>query len=169
MTYGVCNRPTELPESSGPHVVKVISGGQTGVDRAALDAALDMGFACGGWCPRGRLAEDGTIPSRYPMREAPSANYPERTTLNVRDADGTLILAWGTPTDGTALTIHLAETMEKPCLVLDLVESPDPERAREWVRSHSIRILNVAGPRASASPKLQPTAYRWMVAFLSIV
>lgn len=152
---------------TAPALVKIISGGQTGVDRAALDAALDLGIACGGWCPRGRLAEDGRIPERYPLREAPTPSYPERTALNVRDSDGTLVLAWGPPTDGTALTIHLAETMEKPCLVLDLMNAPDPDDARAWIAAHGIRTLNVAGPRASADPALQSTAYTWLVALLS--
>lgn len=154
-------------QSQAGLVVKIISGGQTGVDRAALDAALDLGIPVGGWCPRGRLAEDGTIPHRYPLREAPTASYPERTLLNVRDSDGTLVLSWGSPTDGTALTIHLAETMEKPCLVLDLMSAPGQDRAWEWVEAHGIRILNVAGPRASADPNLQGTAYTWLLAFLS--
>ena len=161
-----CSESGDIPD---PHVVKIISGGQTGVDRAALDAAIDLGIPCGGWCPRGRLAEDGPIPDRYPLREAPTPSYAERTAFNVRDADGTLVLSWGTPSNGTALTIRLAETMEKPCVVLDLRASPEPEDAREWVRCHAIRILNVAGPRASAAPDLQRTAYTWIVAFLSEV
>ena len=76
--------------SAGP--VEIVSGGQTGVDRAALDVALALGLACGGWCPRGRRAEDGPLPARYPLRETPSASYPERTEWNVRDSDGTLVL-----------------------------------------------------------------------------
>src|SRR3989442_8006923 len=84
--------------------VEIVSGGQTGVDRAALDTALALGLTCGGWCPRGRRAEDGPLPARYPLRETPSASYPERTEWNVRDSDGTLVLHHGRLRGGTALT-----------------------------------------------------------------
>src|SRR5438876_1977372 len=89
-------------------VSKIISGGQTGVDRAALDVALELGIPCGGWCPQGRRAEDGVIPARYPLRETPWWGYPQRTEWNVRDSDGTLILAEGEPDRGTVLTRELA-------------------------------------------------------------
>src|SRR2546429_554237 len=98
---------------------KIISGGQTGVDRAALDVALELGLPCGGWCPRGRRAEDGPIDSRYPLRETNALAYPVRTRWNVRDSDGTLILTRGRPDRGTALTRDLAERMGKPLLTVD--------------------------------------------------
>src|SRR5512132_1315628 len=88
-------------------LVRIVSGGQTGVDRAALDAAMAFGLACGGWVPRGRRAEDGAVPPRYPMRETRGYTYAERTRRNVRDSDGTLILTRGRPTGGTALTGRL--------------------------------------------------------------
>ena len=87
---------------------KVVSGGPTGVDRAALDAACALGLALGGWCPRGRRAEDGAIPAEYPLRETPGEDYAERTEWNVRDASATLVLTRGQPSPGTALTIELA-------------------------------------------------------------
>src|SRR5437870_10377236 len=96
-------------------LTKIISGGQTGVDRAALDVALELGLPCGGWCPRGRRAEDGPIPERYPLQEMKSPAYPPRTARNVRDSDGTVILTRGQPDRGTALTIELAERYRKPC------------------------------------------------------
>src|SRR4051794_16307480 len=99
---------------------KIISGGQTGVDRAALDVALELDLPCGGWCPRGRRSEDGAIPDRYPLSETPSEEYPERTEWNVRDSDGTLILTRGTPDRGTALTQRLANRHRKPLFVVDL-------------------------------------------------
>lgn len=101
-------------------IEKVVSGGQTGVDRAALDVAAEYGLACGGWCPRGRKAEDGPIPSSYPLRETPSGTYAQRTEWNVRDSDATLILTMGEPTGGTELTRSLAEELGKPCLIVDL-------------------------------------------------
>src|SRR5437868_610576 len=113
---------------------KIISGGQTGVDRAALDVALELGIACGGWCPKGRLAEDGPIPERYPLKETNLPVYPQRTEWNVRDSDGTLVLTLGSPAkngelapegSGTALTIELARRQKKPCLVVDLNNHPE--------------------------------------------
>mgnify|MGYP003793290687 CR=1 FL=1 len=91
-------------------IKKIVSGGQTGVDRAALDVAMQLGIPVGGWCPRGRRAEDGRIPDSYPLREASSVNYAKRTELNVRDSDGTLILSGGPLTGGTALTESLARS-----------------------------------------------------------
>ena len=131
---------------------KVISGGQTGVDRAALDAALEFGLPCGGWCPKGRRAEDGPLPLCYPLTETSSTEYPQRTALNVRDSDGTLILTRGEPDRGTALTVNLAERYRKPHLVLDLNEPHDPEEVRAWARAHRIAVLNVAGPRETSKP-----------------
>src|SRR5947209_13063019 len=95
-------------------VAKIVSGGQTGVDRAALDVALELGLPCGGWCPRGRRAEDGPLPARYPLTETSWEGYPQRTRWNVRDSDGTLILTRGQPDRGTALTIKLAQRLGKP-------------------------------------------------------
>jgi hypothetical protein len=133
-------------------VQRLVSGGQTGVDRAALDVALELGLPCGGWCPKGRRAEDGPLPDRYPLQETTSTAYPQRTALNVRDSDGTLVLTRGTPDRGTALTIRLAERYRKPCLILDLAEAPTPQTVREWIAAQGIAILNVAGPRASSKP-----------------
>src|SRR5262245_55320595 len=104
--------------------LEIRSGGQTGVDRAALDVALELGLPCGGWCPRGRRAEDGPIPDHYPLRETRSPAYPVRTRWNVRDSDGTLILTRGRPDRGTLLTEELARDMGKPLLVVGLNEPP---------------------------------------------
>jgi len=135
-----------------PALAKIVSGGQTGVDRAALDAALHLGIPCGGWCPRGRRAEDGAIPSRYPLVETPTARYPQRTEWNVRDSDGTLVLHAGRPRGGTALTIRLVARLRKPVLPVDLDLDPDPRAVLEWIAGRGIRVLNVAGPRESESP-----------------
>jgi hypothetical protein len=133
-------------------VLKVVSGGQTGVDRAALDAALGAGLPCGGWCPRGRLAEDGPIDPAYPLVETPSADYAARTEWNVRDSDATLVVARGRPTGGTALTMALARRYGKPLLVVDLSRNPSPEEVAGWIQVRQVATLNVAGPRESQRP-----------------
>lgn len=131
---------------------KIISGGQTGVDRAGLDVAMALRIPHGGWCPKGRKAEDGTIPAIYQLQETPKPDYKQRTEWNVRDSDGTLILSRGDPTGGTATTIKLANTLGKTCLVLDLLISPAPELILEWVEQQDIQVLNIAGPRESGCP-----------------
>jgi hypothetical protein len=141
---------------------KIVSGGQTGVDRAALDVALTLGLPCGGWCPKGRRAEDGPLDARYPLRETPWDGYPQRTEWNVRDSDGTLILTCGEPDRGTALTIELAERYRKPCHVVDLAGEVDVAAVRRWAQTHQVRELNVAGPRASSSPGIYEQAVRFL-------
>ncbi|MCP4042819.1 MAG: molybdenum cofactor carrier [Gammaproteobacteria bacterium] len=131
------------------NIEKVISGGQTGVDRAALDAALELGVPCGGWCPRGRRAEDGLIPERYPLRETETVAYPQRTAMNIEDADGTLILATGDLSGGTALTAGLSRKAGRPCHVVNLEKKADLAAVQVWVDGNDIRTLNVAGPRES--------------------
>lgn len=133
-------------------IQKIISGGQTGVDRAALDTAQALGVPCGGWCPRGRPAEDGLIPPRYPLRETPTASYTQRTRWNVRDSDGTLILNRGLLEGGTALTMELAQKLGRPCLVVDLSARPSASAVRAWAAAHQVRVLNVAGPRERRQP-----------------
>lgn len=146
--------------------LKIVSGGQTGVDRAALDVALARGIPCGGWCPKGRLAEDGAIPPRYPLEETPSAVYAERTAWNVRDSGGTLVLSWGPPANGTALTVDLARGMGKPCLVEDLTGLWCLDEAVAWFERNEIRVLNVAGPRASKAPPVYDEARRYLNSLL---
>lgn len=128
---------------------KIISGGQTGVDRGALDVALELGLPCGGWCPKGRLAEDGAIPARYPLAETPVAEYPQRTEWNVRDADATLILRGGGSDRGTSLTEAIAGRLGKLCLAMEL-EKANAVAIRNWIANNRIRVLNVAGPRESS-------------------
>jgi hypothetical protein len=136
-------------------IEKIISGGQTGVDRGALDAALQAGFPCGGWCPAGRKAEDGVIPLRYPLQEVTSTNYPDRTLRNVRDSDGTLILYASVLSGGTRLTAELCRREHKPVQLIDAAQV-SPARAAQtvadFVRRETIRVLNVAGPRESGWP-----------------
>jgi hypothetical protein len=138
--------------------VRIVSGGQTGVDRAGLDVALEMGIPCGGWCPRGRRAEDGPLPERYPLRETSSASYPERTERNVLDSDGTLVLHRGRPRGGTALTLRLAREHGRPALAVDLSAGPAATAVRDWITREGIRTLNVAGPRESEHPGIHDDA-----------
>ncbi len=139
-------------------VHKIISGGQTGVDRAALDVAIELGIACGGWCPKGRASEQGPIPDHYPLMETPSADPAQRTEWNVRDADATLIIAQGKLTGGTALTRRLARSLDKPCLVTDPTEATSPATVEFWLNEHAVSTLNVAGPRASTDPDIYELA-----------
>ncbi len=104
-------------------LTKIISGGQTGVDRGALDAALELSFPCGGWCPAGRKAEDGAIPDRYPLEELPSADYVKRTRQNVTDSDGTIVISFGELTGGTLKTVRFCERLKKPVLVVDALRT----------------------------------------------
>ncbi len=140
-----------MPRGPGP-LRKIVSGGQTGVDRAALDAALEARLACGGWCPRERRAEDGVIPARYPLAETPGRDPAQRTAWNVRDSDATLILVRGPPRGGTALTAQWAAAEGRPCRIVDLAADPDPGDLSKWIRSAGVHVLNVAGPRESEAP-----------------
>ena len=136
-------------------IEKVVSGGQTGVDRAALDAALEAGIGCGGWCPRGRRAEDGIIPKRYPLKQTIGSDYYERTRRNVEDANGTLIVAPGELNGGTLATLNYAQRIGKPLLIIDLDELNRERHLTgiiEWLNVHRVKILNVAGPRESDRP-----------------
>lgn len=134
---------------------KIVSGGQTGVDRAALDWALEHNIPCGGWCPAGRIAEDGAIDSRYPLEETPSDGYSQRTEWNVRDSDATVLI---TPAlelvGGTKLTKKFAHKWSRPCLAI-CGESPDSagKHLADFLEEHRIEILNVAGPRLSTDPR----------------
>jgi hypothetical protein len=134
---------------------RIVTGGQTGVDRGALDAALGAGFACGGWCPPGRAAEDGPIDARYPVTEMPGGSYRERTRRNVVDSDATLVIYFEDLHGGTEQTVLDCITHEKPYKLIDATEIP-PARAAElaaqFVARHGVSVLNVAGPRASHAP-----------------
>lgn len=148
---------------------KIVSGGQTGVDRAALDVAHALGIPCGGWCPKGRRAEDGPLPAGYPLTETPSDDYAQRTEWNVRDSDGTLVLTKGAPTEGTAYTIRIAERLGKPCLVVDLERLTAPAAILAWAKTHRVAVLNVAGPRASKAPGIYEEASRFLSALFGPV
>ena len=136
--------------------IKVVSGGQTGVDRAALDAALGARVECGGWCPRGRRAEDGPIAVRYPLEETASADYAVRTRCNVADADATVIIYFDRPRGGTELTLHYCLQLEQPHLLIDagkLAPSEAAGRIADFHAAVGARVLNFAGPRASSEAR----------------
>jgi len=156
VTYRSAKRAmASRPERGKFPIEKIVSGGQTGVDRAALDFAIETGISHGGWCPRGRLAEDGAIGSAYELKETPDADYPQRTEWNVRDSDGTVIFTAASElTGGSALTRDLAIELGKPWLHLSKQRDADSAatKLREFVQHHKIKTLNVAGPRLSTEP-----------------
>lgn len=134
-------------------LIKIVSGGQTGVDRAALDAAMNLGFPAGGWCPEGRLAEDGRIPDGYPLEELPCGGYSRRTRQNVRDSDATLIIYYDQIKGGTKLTLSYCLKEKKPFLLIDaqIVHVPDAmDKVLRFVDDQRVGRLNVAGPRGSS-------------------
>lgn len=134
---------------------KIISGGQTGVDRAALDWAIEHGIPHGGYCPLGRLAEDGSIPAQYQLQELPIADYAARTERNVLAADGTVIFTLTTAlSGGTSFTAQCAQKWHKPLLHLaqETADNGDAKKLLDFITQHYIHILNVAGPRASEAP-----------------
>ncbi|MGD8702930.1 MAG: putative molybdenum carrier protein [Desulfosarcina sp.] len=137
---------------------KIISGGQTGVDQAALDVAIRMGVPHGGWIPKGRLTENGTLPEHYQLQEMPTHAYEARTEKNVLDADGTLLISRGSPTGGTDYTRKMALKHGKQLLHIDLTLGQRPSDAASliasWIEMNRIETLNVAGPRASNDPAI---------------
>jgi hypothetical protein len=145
-------------KEQGIMLKKIISGGQTGADRAALDAAIRLGIPHGGWIPKGRIAEDGPLAAKYKLSEMPTDSYPERTEKNVVESDGTLIVSHGPPTGGTEYTRKMVLRHGKQMLHIDLTLYGNVMDAAslvtDWIAMHNIEILNVAGPRASKDPRI---------------
>ena len=149
-----------------PREITIVSGGQTGADRAALDFAIEHGLTHGGWCPRGRLAEDGPISSSYALRETPSRRYAERTEWNVRDSDATVVFTIAPMVSGgSSLTLSFARRLAKPALHLSrdalIAQHGDRDAAAAggslllaFLGQHEVRMLNVAGPRVSQEPAI---------------
>lgn len=131
---------------------KVISGGQSGVDRAALDVAIEIGLAHGGWCPGGRDADDGKIAEKYKLTETDDVDHTVRTEYNVRDADATLMVYRGKLHGGTAYAIEMAKHLRKPVMAIDLEQGYDIDEITHWLRTNRVRILNVGGQRESKNP-----------------
>ncbi len=134
--------------------ITIISGGQSGVDRAALDFALENGINCRGWCPHGRLAEDGIIPHKYPLKETLTTDYNERTRKNIEDSDGTIIIYYRLMDKGTLFTLDVVHSMRKPTFVIQLDNNQtfEKEKLINWLEQNEISVLNVAGPRESSNP-----------------
>jgi hypothetical protein len=135
----------------------IISGGQTGADRGALDFAIKHDTPHGGWVPKGRKTEDGTLPEKYNLREMATGSYPKRTEKNILDADGTLIISHGPLTGGSARTRELAKRHSKPWIHIDSKTIPYVDAARmirEWIERNAIGVLNIAGPRASKGSEI---------------
>jgi len=150
--------------------MRIISGGQTGVDRGALDAAMDSGAACGGWCPTDRRAEDGPLSEHYPLKALPDAGYKQRTRQNVMDSDATLIIYFHKLEGGTAYTLQLCRQQHKPFFTIDAgVTAIETALAdtQNFIKLHGIEQLNVAGPRASKEAKAYPYSYRLIDALLN--
>ncbi|UZJ40655.1 putative molybdenum carrier protein [Prosthecochloris sp. SCSIO W1101] len=131
---------------------KIVSGGQTGVDRAALDFALAHGIEHGGWCPKGRLAEDGTLDERYSLNETPRKEYNQRTEWNVRDSDGTLVIFILELTGGTLYTCEVARKLGKPVFTAESGGFGKEREVFDWLVNNNIEVLNIAGPRSSSEP-----------------
>ena len=149
--------------------LKIISGGQTGVDRAALDVALRHGIQCGGWCPAGRIDESGKIPDYYPVQELESGGFTERTLQNVNDSDGTVVIYPGELRGGSEQTVRFSVELKRPHQLIDASKLSAEDSAQliaEFVRENRIGILNVAGPRESEWPEGYAYASRALDAFL---
>ena len=137
----------------------IVSGGQTGADRAALDFAIHAGIAHSGWCPRGRRSEDGPLAGCYQLQETPSFKFDQRTRWNIRDSDATLVVTLkSTVTGGSALTLGVARQLGKPHLHIAHERFPELAAAAEelqcFLRAHQVKTLNIAGPRASQEPHI---------------
>lgn len=145
---------------------KIVSGGQTGADRAGLDVAMKFGLNVGGYCPKGRLAEDGTVPECYPLIELTKGGYSARTERNVIESDGTLIFNIGKLSGGTRLTVECARKHNKPHLVIQLdAAKQQVTTLAEWLEQNNVRVLNVAGPRESKTPGVHQMASRFLDEF----
>ena len=162
-------RGRQLETAATVKALKIISGGQAGVDRAALDVALDQGIECGGWCPAGRLDEFGKIPGHYPIQELQNGGFTERTLQNVKDSDGTVVIYPGELRGGTEQTVRFCVDLKRPHQLIDASKISAEGAANliaDFVRKNKIGILNIAGPRQSEWPEGYDYVSRALSAFL---
>ena len=144
--------------------LKIISGGQTGVDQGALDFALDQNLKCGGYCPKGRKSEKGTIPYRYPVTEIESEEYFERTKRNIVESDGTLILKDKIEIrNGVLDTVNLCKQLSKPYKIVNIDTSEQNKEVMNWIFELDIQILNIAGNRESVNPDIRRKVYLFLI------
>jgi hypothetical protein len=148
-------------------VERIISGGQTGADRAGLEAGLELGLPIGGHCPKGRRAEDGRVPRRYPLTPTGSSDYRQRTRLNVERSDATVVFTFGPLTSGSRLTVRCAQELEKPVLHVDLDRPNAVAQVRAFLEAQAPRVLNIAGSRESSAPGIFQEALEALTAALS--
>jgi len=163
--------PEQITPVATAKPLKIISGGQTGVDRAALDVALTHGINSGGWCPAGRLDEFGKIPDHYPVQELQSDGFNERTLQNVKDSDGTIIVHSRELRGGTEQTVRFCVDLKRPYQLIDASKLSAEDAAKpiaDFVRKNKIDVLNVAGPRQSEWPEGYDYASRALSAFLKL-
>ena len=146
---------------------KIISGGQTGVDRAALDTAHELGLESGGWCPAGRHADDGPIDARYPLEETHNMDHTVRTGYNVRESDGTIMLHRGALQGGTAYAVEMARRLGKPVMAIDLDAPPDDRALIAWIRENRIETLHIGGQREASSPGIYELARSYLQRILA--
>lgn len=183
---------TEMSEANS-FVLTIRSGGETGVDRAALDAVLNynatknlpnldnnakkssssLSVQVTGWCPKGRLADEGEIPSKYPLNETPNKEFSQKIEWNVRDADATLVLSSSTtlqPDTGTNLTLKATEKMNKPCLPIFLDGDTETKAGDvlRWMNGNNVKDLNVAGPCESYCPGIHANARHFVTSLLEM-
>ena len=144
-------------------ILKIVSGGQTGVDRAALDAAIAVGWPTGGWCPRGRRAEDGRIPAIYPLIETEEPETIMRTYYNIRDSDATVVMFSPVRSTGTKSTATLARLLRRPTRVVDPFRKEAARLLVAWLEKNPVSTLNVAGPRESEAPGVYARSYEVLV------
>lgn len=153
-------------------IVKIISGGQTGVDRAALDVAIELGIPHGGWLPKGRKTEAGRLPAKYQLKELLTDSYPKQTEQNVMDSDGTLIISHGPLTGGSDFTRQMAEKHGKPWIHVDadrISIDAAVQLVRAWTNGNQVQVLNVAGPRDSKDPRIYGTTKRLLTVLIKMM
>ena len=141
---------------------KIISGGQTGVDRAALDVALELGLDRGGWCPAGRAADDGPIDARYPLTETNEMDHTVRTGYNVRESDGSILIYSGQLQGGTFYAVEMARHHGKPAMAIDMENPPPPSEVGDWITENAIATLHIGGQREASAPGIYARAYTYI-------
>ncbi len=151
-------------------IKKVISGGQTGADKAALDVAIELGIQHGGWIPKGRMVEDGRLTDKYKLQETKNIGYSQCTELNILESDGTLILTHGKLTGGSVLIQQISKKHNRPCLHIDLNEINEPKAVQiisTWIEARKMKTMNVTGPRVGKDPEIYEAAKRILITVFS--